>query len=605
MVFLPLRGGPAGKTALGQWIWVNQGRPFKVEVKMSSKVDSAYIYARKSEEDSDRQVQSIADQIAVALELAMRDEHRVQPSHTLQEERSAKAPGRPVFNELMEVVERNPHTTIYCWKFDRLTRNPIDEGRLKWLIQQGKLTIITPYQRFDQNTNVIVTSVEGAQGNQYLIDLSRAVKRGNEGKRARGQKPGLVRAGYINAGERKGERWVEADPDRFDLVQRAFRLILAGTPPMEALRVLNDEWGFRTIKRRRVGGGPISKATWYEMLRDPLYFAKFIHNGEWCDGTHPAAISEEEFWQIQGILGEKGRPRLRSDEIAAYLGEIKCGECGGSVTLDHKQQVRCLCGHKYSSKHRSLCPKCGLPSAQVPEERHHEYFFYRCTKQKKGTPCCQPSITLEELERQILSMLDTITIPPEFVAWGLEYLDSKNDEEVQSREQILSSLQKAYEAKEQEINRHNRMYVRGLIDEDEEESYLAEKRRLTTERNQLRSQIEKLEKRADSWRERTEGLFDFASHAKDLIEHGDNRTKTRILRELGVNALLKEKKLMVEIDPVLILIQDGLQDIREKFPSVEPTKIGELTPTEANKSLVTAVKLSWLPGSDSNRRPID
>lgn len=54
-----------------------------------------FLYARKSEEDDTRQIQSIGDQLKLGQELA--DSSGVSISEVFQEARSAKRPGRPVF----------------------------------------------------------------------------------------------------------------------------------------------------------------------------------------------------------------------------------------------------------------------------------------------------------------------------------------------------------------------------------------------------------------------------------------------------------------------------------------------------------------------------
>ncbi len=60
------------------------------------------IYARKSSESEDRQVLSIDSQKNELLELVKRDKLNV--IDIKQEAHSAKAPGRPIFNQLLDEV---------------------------------------------------------------------------------------------------------------------------------------------------------------------------------------------------------------------------------------------------------------------------------------------------------------------------------------------------------------------------------------------------------------------------------------------------------------------------------------------------------------------
>ena len=63
-----------------------------------------FIYARKSTDDADRQIRSIEDQLAEVRELAAK--HSLNVVDVLLEKQSAKKPGRPVFNEMLERIEK-------------------------------------------------------------------------------------------------------------------------------------------------------------------------------------------------------------------------------------------------------------------------------------------------------------------------------------------------------------------------------------------------------------------------------------------------------------------------------------------------------------------
>ena len=62
-----------------------------------------FLYARKSSEDDDRQVMSIEAQLFELREFARRENLEILVE--FQESKSAKTPGREVFNEMMMRVE--------------------------------------------------------------------------------------------------------------------------------------------------------------------------------------------------------------------------------------------------------------------------------------------------------------------------------------------------------------------------------------------------------------------------------------------------------------------------------------------------------------------
>ncbi len=107
------------------------------------------IYARKSSESEDRQVLSIESQVHELRQLALR--HGVEVDEVLTESHSAKAPGRPIFTELIRRIGRGDVTGILCWKLDRLARNPYDSGVILQAQADGKLERIITNDRSEQH----------------------------------------------------------------------------------------------------------------------------------------------------------------------------------------------------------------------------------------------------------------------------------------------------------------------------------------------------------------------------------------------------------------------------------------------------------------------
>ena len=133
-----------------------------------------FLYARKSEESDDRQIQSINDQINDLKNLAGRLNLNIKQQYT--ETRSAKKPNnRPLFDEMLKRIENGEADGILCWHINRLSRNPIDSGKLSWMLQQGILkSIQTMDRQYLPDDNVILFSVETGSSNQFILDLKKA-----------------------------------------------------------------------------------------------------------------------------------------------------------------------------------------------------------------------------------------------------------------------------------------------------------------------------------------------------------------------------------------------------------------------------------------------
>ena len=100
-------------------------------------MSTSAIYARKSTESEERQIQSLNDQLVAMRAVALRD--GIVPEE-FEESKSAKEPGkRPIFAELIEAVKRGEIDTIYTWSINRLSRNEMDGGVLSYLLRIGKI----------------------------------------------------------------------------------------------------------------------------------------------------------------------------------------------------------------------------------------------------------------------------------------------------------------------------------------------------------------------------------------------------------------------------------------------------------------------------------
>ena len=96
-----------------------------------------FLYTRKSTDEEDRQILSIESQLKELREFARKENLTIVKEFT--ESKTAKEPGREVFNEMLELIEKGKAEGILAWHPDRLARNSIDGGKIIYLIDTGKL----------------------------------------------------------------------------------------------------------------------------------------------------------------------------------------------------------------------------------------------------------------------------------------------------------------------------------------------------------------------------------------------------------------------------------------------------------------------------------
>jgi len=499
------------------------------------------LYARKSSEAEDRQVASIDSQIKELTDLAKKE--KLEIIDILSESQSAKAPGRPIFNQMIQKISGGEAQGILCWKLDRLARNPVDGGAINWMLQQGTIKHIRAYDKnYLPSDNVLMMSVEFGMANQFIRDLSQNTKRGLRARAENGWLHGLAPIGYLNDQFKpRGENGIIKDPDRFDLIKRLWGMLLTGNYLIQKLYELAvNEWNLNIRS-----GRTISRSKFYEIFKNPFYCGSFYYDGVLYKGKHEPMITEDQFDLAQKIMGLRSKSPFNTHSFA-YTGLIRCGECGASITAEYKIKRQ---------KNGNV----------------HYYTYYRCTK-RLNPNCTQKTIRLESLETQILEILNQIEIPAEFHDWAMNWFRKESEEEAESRNKILKNQQKKYNDCVKEIDGLISMRAKGELDE---ENYKRKINFLNQEKDRLQELLEDTDDRVNKLIVKAEKVFTLARDSKKEFETGNLDAKRRILQDIGSNLLLKDGKLHVSIQKPLIHIGQAAPVAWQLKRRLEPVKTGE------------------------------
>ncbi len=514
-----------------------------IKVGKAMKIDKNFIYCRKSTEDEDRQVLSIESQMRELTSLA--EKLSLPVADILTESKSAKAPGRPVFNDMTRRIYRKQATGIICWKLDRLARNPIDGGQISWMLQQGVIRHIqTPERVYQPEDNVLLMNVEFGMANQFILDLSKNVKRGLRAKIEKGWLPGVAPLGYLNNKYKdKGEKDVIKDPKRFPLLQKMWELMLTGNYSLgQIVEIANEDWNFEMRRFKRRGGGPLLRGQLYKVLTDPFYSGTMRYNGELHPGKHEPMVTKEKFDRVQNILG-KGKRTKPKTRAFPFRGMIHCGECGYFITAEIKCKLT----------------KSGL----------HYYVYHHCTKRRPGIKCSQPTIRQEELERQIEKEIAKISIDESFKDLAIKYSKEVYQQEAKDRNSIRKSLEKKYKDIQEQTNGLTEMRIKKLL---EDEEYLEYKNKFLLERERVKEKLEDINHSAEKQLKLTERAFTFACYAGYWFEHGTIEQKNTILKTIGSNFILKDRKLSLELKNPWLTIQEDFKNSKPKKERLEPSE---------------------------------
>jgi len=503
-----------------------------------------FIYARKSQESEDRQIRSIEDQISNLKRLA--GDLGISVIKTYTESKSAKKPNdRPIFNKMIEAIENGKADGILCWQINRLSRNPVDSAKIQWLLQEGIIrSIQTIDKEYKPEDNVLMFSVESGMANQFIIDLRKNTLRGLKGKVEKGGYISQAPTGYLNDTVNKT---IIKDHERFDLIKKAWDMLLSGkynTP--QTLSILNNKYSFKTLQRKRRGGGPLATSSIYRIFSNKFYAGIINYNGKDYTGNHEAMITIDDFNKAQDILGSKNKPKPQKHNFA-FTGIIKCGQCGNSITAETKNKHIISTGKQAS------------------------YTYYRCTKRKKDIKCSEKPIRIEDLEKQIINEIKKYTLPKGFTQLALEVLQNNHKEETKTRTKVYENLDKRYKDLQKQLDNLTKLRLKDILSDAE---FIHERTLLKKELEDVKQKLSQNQDRGINWNDIMKNAFDFVVTAEDLFTNGDINTKRKVFSTLGQSYILTNGKLEIQPMEWLVPISNHQKKIEKDMKRLELTNFG-------------------------------
>ena len=458
-----------------------------------------FLYARKSTDEPDRQILSIEAQIDELKEFAERE--HIEIIETFIESQTAKEPGRPIFNNMLSLVEKGVAEGILAWHPDRLARNSIDGGKIIYLCDLGKIKELKfPTFWFDSTPQgKFMLNIAFGQSKYYVDNLSENVKRGLRQKVRRGEYPGQAPTGYVND---KLNKKMIPDIERFRLVKKMFEVYATGNYSLKDTRNLLAQKGL-VSKNDKV----LSISNTQMILNNSFYYGMFKYGGELYQGKHEPMIPKKLFDKCQEIMARNSHPMKRGIIKHTFRGTFLCGECGCGITSEVQK------GHTY----------------------------YRCTK-KKGI-CTQKFIREEFLAEQVNDIIKKVSLSSEWKEWMLAELDKEQASTIESDALFVQNLKNQIKSVEETLDRLLDAHLDSTITSEE---YIAKKQKLLNQKIDFSEKLKDFERKGNRWLELSRQFILDSNQAIIIASEENLEAKRDFLKKIGSNPRLASRSLLLD-----------------------------------------------------------
>ena len=470
-------------------------------------------YCRRSIEQEEKQALSIEAQIAELREYAAKE--KLEVIEYLTEAKTAKVPGREVFGQLIKKIQQGEAQGILAWHPDRLARNSVDGGQIIYLLDTGKiLDLKFPTFWFDSTPQgKFMLSIAFSQSKYYVDNLSENVKRGNRQKLRRGIYPSKAPIGYYNEPRL---RTIEVDKQTTPIVREAFAMYSSGNYSMADIQRFFFKKGIRRKKNDKML--PMSQVQ--KLLSNTFYYGLMKYAGEFYEGIHKSLISKSLFDKVQQVQKIKGKPRKQAHNFP-FLGLVRCGECGASVTAE-----------EHFKFYPSTRGKVG-------------YVYYHCTKRKIRQPCSQRYLNSIEFEKQLRELLAKINIPRNWAEKWLERLDQEQKTELGRIENNTAEINQKIQTIDQKLGRLLDVYLNQEIDLI---SYQQKKSQLLEEKVELKEKMAVVSQNGNNWFEPMREFIKTAADAAKTARAENNNQELKLLaQKVGSNYTLLNRRLFCQL----------------------------------------------------------
>ena len=459
-----------------------------------------FLYARKSSEDEERQVKSIEDQISELIELSAREGIRI--AKRFYESKSAKTPGREVFNEMIIQIHASKEPIgILAWHPDRLARNSVDGGQIIYLVDIGKITALKfPTFWFEPTPQgLFMLQIAFGQSKYYSDNLSENIKRGNRNKVKRGAWLGKPPIGYLRNPKTNN---IEIDLVKAQVVKRAFEKFATGKCTVLGL---GDYLKMLGITKKE--GTTLCHGSIKNILISTAYIGLIKYNGEVYEGTFEPIVSKELYEAVQREVHRRSRHRKSIHRYAfPFVCVFTCGECGCSIT------------------------------AQYAKRR--KYIYYRCTK--KNGKCSQRYVRADRFLDQVRKGFKELSLTDQWCDEKMNEAKKLEKQMHQEKQTFIRHFDNKIMSLEKKLDKLVDSFLEGTI---EKPIYLEKKQTLLITKMNLQKKQKSFEQKQISFVRQLKDFISTCRQAQTLTDSNDTAEIKGLLVRTSTNRIIKNQKL--------------------------------------------------------------
>ena len=275
----------------------------------------AVLYCRVSTKEQVDEGNSLVTQERICREYALKNGYDIAQVFIEQGE-SAKTVHRTELQRLLAYcsLKKNNIHAVIAYKIDRISRNTDDYSHIRLLLKRYGVEIKstseffenTPAGRFMENIIVNVGQFDND------VRTERSMNGMKEAMRE-GRYVWSAPFGYKNV-RIGGKSTIIRDPQTAPIIKQLFYSIAERVGPPSDIRIAMSKNGL--VQKN---GNPIAKGYFYRILKNPTYCGWIKKFGEVHKGLFEPIISQEQFDQVQRVLGRKikrfGKYRIENHDF--------------------------------------------------------------------------------------------------------------------------------------------------------------------------------------------------------------------------------------------------------------------------------------------------